>query len=139
MRVVQLCLRIRMLYLPIKTRSMRVCPLGVCPGLCLNLKQPSQEGYSCNSPYSCSLKPQASFTTTVVSVVSVVFVVLNSISRIGIFICTISVLLNPKQQSRVRLLIRAIRVIRVRHLQHSSPQAIRSVQPFKHYTLHTTH
>ena len=108
-------------------------PSGCLLGLCLNLKQPSPEGYSCNSPYSCSLNPQASFTPTVVSVVSVVFVVLNSISRIGIFVIrTISVRLNPKQQSRVRLLIRAIRVIRVRHLKHSSPQTIRSVQPIKH-------
>ena len=136
MRVVQLCLRNRMLYLPIKTRSMRDCPLGVCPGLCLNLKQPSPEDYSCNSPYSCSLKPQASFTQTVVSVVSVVFVVLKISSsqahRAIRAIRAIRVRLNPKQQSRVRLLIRVIRVIRVRHLQHSSPQAIRSVQPIKH-------
>ena len=46
------CLRNRMLYLPIKTRSMRVCPRG---GIRFMFLVPTLL-YSCNSPYSCSLK-----------------------------------------------------------------------------------
>ena len=123
------CLRNRMLYLPIKTRSMRVCPRVFIlvyvhflqlqrPRSHIRAIRPITSRWSVGlRQISCSYKPQATTSPTVVSVVPIVFVVLKTSSskahraiRVDLrYLCSF----KKQQLSRVRLLIRVLCAIRV--------------------------